>query len=45
MYLIYFKEAGPMLKIIGVILFLIFAAVSLAIRFRLTEYQDSMKKR
>lgn len=33
-----------MLKIIGVILFLVFAAVSLSIRFRLMESENSIKK-
>jgi hypothetical protein len=33
-----------MLKIIGVILFLALASVSLAIRFRLMESQDHIKK-
>lgn len=32
------------LKIIGVILFLALASVSLAIRFKLTKYQDGPKK-
>lgn len=32
------------LKVIGVILFLALASVSLAIRFRLMEFQDRIKK-
>jgi hypothetical protein len=32
------------LKVIGVILFLALASVSLAIRFKLTKYQESYKK-
>jgi len=32
------------LKVIGVILFLALASVSLAIRFKLTKYQEGVKK-
>ena len=32
------------LKIMGVILFLVLASVSLAIRFRLTRFQERIKK-
>jgi hypothetical protein len=32
------------LKVVGVILFLVLASVSLAIRFRLTKFQESIKK-
>lgn len=32
------------LKVIGLILFLVFASVSLAIRFKLTKFQEHIKK-